>query len=305
MKKHTLIATVVSVAILAIAMLGIAGCASNDSSAQPSPQDRQGSASTQETEAESTHIRILTTELSEKALSEVEQAYVANGHDGVDFQNSTYQGSRDLSSQTSQGIDADAVMSASNSEMDTLQSASLIDASTRAATVQDPIAIVAADSSAINSFSLSDAASGSYRLVIGNESDEIGNDVRQSLTTVDGYVQSDGSRGVNATGRGGSYSEALAREGQVTIAATTTEITNALSNGTADVGFLRESDVYRLGGVKIVGHLPANTHSNVVFSTAVVANSEQADAARDFLRWASQDPAALSIWQKWGFSSVS
>ncbi len=303
MKRHTIYVVATAVAAMAIAALCFAGCSSQSSSSQA--QEHQSSSDTQNSQPETTQISVLSNDISAQALSEVEQAYVASGHDNVSFSNSTFQGARDFSAQTSEGVDADIIMCASRSEMDQLQDASSIDASTRADTVQDNIVIVVTSSSTITQLSLTDAASGNYRLVMGNETDEIGNDVRQALTTVGGYRQSDGTQGAAASGRGGNYSEALAREGQVTLAATDQEVVNALSQGTADVGFLRESDVYRLGGVKIVGRIDANTHTNVVFPTAVSTDSQNSSAARDFLSWASQDQTAQTIWEKWGFSPVA
>ena len=72
-------------------------------------------------------------------------------------------------------------------------------------------------------------------------------------------------------------------------------------SGEAQAAFVYTSDVYRFGGVKIVGTVEANTHKNIVYPGAVCKQSKNADAANDFLKWSTTDAEAIKIWQKWGF----
>ena len=65
------------------------------------------------------------------------------------------------------------------------------------------------------------------------------------------------------------------------------------------------SDVYRFGGVKIVGAVPADTHKNIVYPAALCADSENAEAAQEFLDWLFSDEDAIKIWQEWGFELTS
>lgn len=302
MKKHKIYSLLACITLVAVAVFSFAGCAGQQNQSD-STQDQQESNDAQET-SEPTHISILTSNLCEQAVAELEQSYIAQGHSDVDFDTTTYQDSKDLSSQISSGITADAVVCKSASDMDQLQRNSLINDATYTQCAQDNIVIVAPTSSNITGFTLDDAATGQYRLAIGNESDEIGRDTRQALSTVGGYVYIDGSQGATSSGKGGNFSPALSKEGRVVIDATDKEIIDSLTKGTADVGFMRESDVYRLGGVKIVGHVSPSTHSNVTFSSAIIKDSDQSEAAQDFLMWAAQDTSAQTIWQKWGFDPI-
>ena len=60
-------------------------------------------------------------------------------------------------------------------------------------------------------------------------------------------------------------------------------------------------ELYRFGGVKIVGTVPAETHKAIVYPAAVCTDSENAEAAQAFLDWAYTNEDALKIWQEWGF----
>ena len=68
-----------------------------------------------------------------------------------------------------------------------------------------------------------------------------------------------------------------------------------------DVAFVYTSDVYRFGGVKIVGTVPADTHKNIVYPGAITANCENVEATQEFLDWCLNSDQAKKIWQEWGF----
>ena len=72
-------------------------------------------------------------------------------------------------------------------------------------------------------------------------------------------------------------------------------------SGDVDVAFVYTSDVYRFGGVQIVGTVPANTHKNIVYPGAVTSESKNAAATQEFLDWCLSSDKAQEIWQKWGF----
>ena len=61
------------------------------------------------------------------------------------------------------------------------------------------------------------------------------------------------------------------------------------------------SDVYRFGGVQIVGTVPADTHKNIVYPGAITSNCKNAEATQEFLDWCLSSDKAQEIWQKWGF----
>ena len=76
-------------------------------------------------------------------------------------------------------------------------------------------------------------------------------------------------------------------------------------SGEVDVAFVYSSDVYRFGGVRVVGIVPEDTHKPIIYPAAICAESEAAEVAAVFLEWAFNDVGALKIWQEWGFELVS
>ena len=76
-------------------------------------------------------------------------------------------------------------------------------------------------------------------------------------------------------------------------------------SGAVDVAFVYSSDVYRFGGVKVIGVVPNDTHKKIIYPAAVCKDSKQAEAAAEFLDWATTDADAKKLWQEWGFELVT
>ena len=51
----------------------------------------------------------------------------------------------------------------------------------------------------------------------------------------------------------------------------------------------------------MVGKVPADTHKNIVYPCSICTDSTNAEAAAEFIEWATTDPEALKTWQEWGF----
>ena len=59
------------------------------------------------------------------------------------------------------------------------------------------------------------------------------------------------------------------------------------------------------GGVKVIGVVPNDTHKKIIYPAAVCTDSKQAEAAAEFLDWATTDADAKKLWQEWGFELVT
>ena len=90
-------------------------------------------------------------------------------------------------------------------------------------------------------------------------------------------------------------------EGKVVTQTSVGNVCKLAQSGEVDVAFVYTSDVYRFGGVKIVGTVAGDTHKNIVYPGAVCTQSKYQEEAQAFLDWCLTDPEALKIWQKWGF----
>ena len=98
-----------------------------------------------------------------------------------------------------------------------------------------------------------------------------------------------------------TYWEKAKAKGKVVTQTSVGNVCKLAQSGEVDVAFVYTSDVYRFGGVKIVGTVAGDTHKNIVYPGAVCTQSKYQEEAQAFLDWCLTDPEALKIWQKWGF----
>jgi molybdate transport system substrate-binding protein len=187
--------------------------------------------------------------------------------------------------------------------MDAADQAGFIDPSSRFDMFTNDLVMVTSENNTnITSCTLDDIAAGKYKVAVGDESVPAGNYACQSLSTVGCYTEPDGTTGSKASGTGGSFSGALAGNGMVSLQTSVGNVCKQAQSGDVDIAFVYTSDVYRFGGVKVVGTVPSNTHKNIVYPAAVTSMTQNATESQDFLNWCATDPEALKVWQKWGFT---
>ena len=109
----------------------------------------------------------------------------------------------------------------------------------------------------------------------------------------------DGSAGTD-----GSY-DGTPLEGKVNLQSSVGNVCKQAQSGAVDVAFVYSSDVYRFGGVKVIGVVPDDTHKNIIYPAAICKDSTQAEAANEFIEWATTNADAKKLWQEWGFELVS
>ena len=131
-----------------------------------------------------------------------------------------------------------------------------------------------------------------------------GNYTNQALSTVGCFIDADGKTGKDSAGTDGSY-DGTPLEGKVNLQSSVGNVCKQAQSGAVDVAFVYSSDVYRFGGVKVIGVVPDDTHKNIIYPAAICKDSTQAEAANEFIEWATTNADAKKLWQEWGFELVS
>ena len=160
--------------------------------------------------------------------------------------------------------------------------------------------MVTKEDSSITEATLDDVAAGKYSICVGDDSVPAGNYAAQSLSTVGVYTPSaddSGKTGKDISGKGGTYSDSI----KVVTDTSVGNVCKHAQSGDVDIAFVYTSDVYRFGGVKIVGTVPAGTHKNIVYPGAITKDCKNVEQTQAFLDWCLTSSKAQEIWQKWGF----
>ena len=225
------------------------------------------------------------------------QALYTEQNPSITFADTQYKASGELNEMLGAGSYADLLITASKATMDTAVEKGYVDEGTRTDMFTNELVIVSKEDSDYQDVTLEDIASGDYTLCVGDDSVPAGNYAAQALSTVGLYESPDGKTGADCSGKEGKY------VGITPVLQTSVgNVCKQAENGDVDLAIVYSSDVYRFGGVKIVGIIPDDTHKAIVYPGAVCADSENADAADAFMQWCLTDPDAQAIWQKWGFT---
>ncbi len=302
MKKHV---RIVLAAVCAFAMVGafaLVGCSSaSQKSEQPQKSEGQSSTDAKAEQHDAVELQIFAANSLSKAMEEVQQLY-SKDHSWVSFADTQYEASGTLNEMLGAGSYADVLITASKGTMDTAVEKKYVDESTRFDMFTNDLVIVTGEKSSITEVKLADLTSGTYTLSVGDANVPAGNYAKQSLTTTDPacWISADGTTGKDCSGKDGTF-EGTPLAGKVTEGSSVGNVCSYANSGDVDLAMVYSSDVYRFGGVKIVGTVPADTHKNIVYPAAVCADSKNAEAAQEFLDWAFSNEDAVKIWQNWGF----
>ena len=254
----------------------------------------------QEQKKENIQLQIFAANSLSKAMEEVQQAYVEDGHGNASFADTQYNASGELNEMLGAGSYADLLISASKGSMDTAVEKGYVDEGTRTDMFKNDLVMVSKEGSSLTNVTLEDIASGKYSICVGDDSVPAGNYAAQALSTVGIYNPAGneaGKTGKDISGKGGSYSSNL----KVVTDTSVGNVCKHAQSGDVDIAFVYTSDVYRFGGVEVVGTVPDNTHKSIVYPGAITKDCKNADAAKGFLDWCLNSQKAQEIWQKWGF----
>lgn len=284
MKKMTRRAFAAFTAMSLVGALGMAGCSGTE--------DKAADDAAQQDPVE---LQIFAANSLSKAMEDIQALYTEQ-NPNVTFADTQYKASGELNEMLGGGAYADLLISASKGSMDTAVEKGYVDESTRINMFKNDLVIVAKEDSSIENVTLQDIADGKYTVAVGDESVPAGNYACQALSTVGAYADPSGATGADITGKGGEF------VGITPVLQTSVgNVCKQAENGDVDVAIVYTSDVYRFGGVKIVGEIPVDIHKNIVYPGAVTAQSENAEAVVAFLNWCMSDPDAQKIWNEWGF----
>lgn len=287
--------SILALAAAFAAMVAMVGC----SSEQKSEEATDEKAAT-ETTAEPVELQVFAANSLSKAMEEVQAAYIEDGHSNVTFADTQYKSSGELNEMLGAGSYADLLISASKGSMDTAVKEGYVDEGTRVDMFKNDLVIVSKEGSGLKDVTLQDIADGKYTFCVGDESVPAGNYADQALSTVGVYIPSgddEGKTGKDISGKNGSFAEGY----NPVLDTSVGNVCKHAQSGDVDVAFVYTSDVYRFGGVEIVGTVPADTHKNIVYPGAITSQSKNVEATQEFLDWCQNSEKAQEIWQKWGF----
>lgn len=294
---------IVVAAVCAFAMVGafaLTGCSSNNSSSTEQKPDTTQTEQAADNSKEQVELQVFAANSLSKAMEEVEAAYIADGHTNVSFADTQYKASGELNEMLGAGSYADLLISASKGSMDTAAEKGYVDSSTRVDMFKNDLVMVSKEGTDLKDVTLQDIADGKYTFCVGDESVPAGNYACQSLSTVGVYLppaSDEGKTGKDISGKGGTFADGFAPVLDTSVG----NVCKHAQSGDVDVAFVYTSDVYRFGGVQIVGTVPADTHKNIVYPGAVTSNCKNTEATQEFLDWCLSSDKAQEIWQKWGF----
>lgn len=294
---------IVVAAVCAFAMVGafaLTGCSSNNSSSTEQKPDTTQTEQSADNNKEQVELQVFAANSLSKAMEEVEAAYIADGHTNVSFADTQYKASGELNEMLGAGSYADLLISASKGSMDTAAEKGYVDSSTRVDMFKNDLVMVSKEGTDLKDVTLQDIADGKYTFCVGDESVPAGNYACQSLSTVGVYLppaSDEGKTGKDISGKGGTFADGFAPVLDTSVG----NVCKHAQSGDVDVAFVYTSDVYRFGGVQIVGTVPADTHKNIVYPGAVTSNCKNTEATQEFLDWCLSSDKAQEIWQKWGF----
>ncbi len=298
MKKYLRFMTAAVLTFALVGMFALAGCSSNTAEESSSAE----SANTEEpatAPADAVELQLFAANSLSEAMDAV-QALYTESHPEITFADTQYEASGTLNEMLAAGSYADVLITASKGTMDTAVEEGYVDEGTRFDMFTNDLVIVAGENSDISEVTLDDVASGQYTVAVGDDNVPAGNYAKQALSTVGCWVDEEGTTGKDSDGKGGTF-DGTPLAGLVTEGSSVGNVCSYANSGDVDLAFVYTSDVYRFGGVKIVGTVPSDSHKSIVYPAAVCANSENAEAAAAFLDWCTTDEEALKIWQEWGF----
>lgn len=285
MKKFSRVFLVSMLALVMACSFALIGC----------QESKKEEPKAQEPAKEKVEMQIFAANSLTKALAEVQELYTKS-HDWVTFADTQFEASGTLVESLTAGSKADILITASKGTMDTAEEGKLVDSATRFDMFTNDLVIVAKEGSGLYGVTIQDIADGKYTVAVGDDNVPAGNYAAQALSTVGAYNDSSGATGKDAKGKEGSYVGI-----SPSLESSVGNVCKKAEAGEVDVAIVYTSDVYRFGGVEVVGEIAADTHKSIVYPAAITADTKISTEADAFLQWAITDADALKVWQKWGF----
>ena len=258
--------------ILSIIIMSVA-CGNTNQS-----ENQQGSNSTTQTKDNNITLTISAAASLKDSMQELQKLYATEKPNVKITYN--FGASGTLQQQIEQGAPADIFMSAATKQMDALKQKNLLVDDTVKNLLENNVVLIAPkDSSEIKDFA--DLAGDKVKKVALGEPKSVpvgqySQDVLNSLKIMD-KVQP-----------------------KAVLAKDVKEVLTWVETKNVDAGIVYETDAKVSDKVKIVATAPANTHKPVLYPVAVIKNSKNVDAAKDFLNFIASDKGK-AVFEKYGF----
>ena len=209
-----------------------------------------------------------------------------------------YDSSGTLKKQIQNGAECDIFISAAQKQMNQLDGSKdatanpdkldFIDSATRINLLENKVVLVTPEGNPKQIQNFNDMAAklkdGSVRLVMGNSDVPVGQYTEKILK----FYNLD--------------EKAIASAGNITYGSNVKEVTTQVLEGSADCGVVYATDAFS-AKLKPVDQATKEMCGQVIYPAAVLKNSKQQDAAKDFLKFLQSDEA-MKIFESVGFSRV-
>ncbi|MBV8882422.1 MAG: molybdate ABC transporter substrate-binding protein [Chroococcidiopsidaceae cyanobacterium CP_BM_RX_35] len=212
------------------------------------------------------------------AMGDIKQLYTQT--------NLTYNfgGSGSLQQQIEQGAPVDVFISAAPKQMNALQKKGLVLTETRKNLLRNEVVLIAPKTStAVSDFK--DLTNDKVkRIALGEpNSVPVGKYSQEVLTSLGLFAQ---------------------LKPKIVFAKDVRQVLSYVETGNADAGIVYITDAKISNKVKIVATAPAKSHSSIVYPVAVLKDSKNIDAAKQFVQFLFSE-RAKAVFEKYGFSSLS
>jgi molybdate transport system substrate-binding protein len=214
-----------------------------------------------------------------EAMGEIQEAYAEeNPNVTLTF---TFASSGSLATQIEEGSGADVFLSASTKYMDQLEEEGLLLEGSYTDLLQNSVVLVVPEDSTLGLTSFEDVTSDDVTMIgIGNpDSVPVGQYAQEVFESL------------------GIWDEV---EAKANFGSDVKTVLSWVETGDVDCGVVYSTDAAVSEGVTVVATAPEGSVSDIIYPAGILADTEEADAAQDFLEFLQSDTAA-EIFESYGF----
>ena len=229
---------------------------------------------------ETTNLTVSAASSLTDAMNEIEKLYQQQKPE-VDL-TYNFASSGSLEQQIQQGAPVDVFFSAASKQMNALQDKQLLLEGTRQDLLQNEVVLITpTENSSIDSFA---DLTNAENISIGEpEGVPAGKYAKEALTSLKLYSKV---------------------EPKTVLAKNVRQVLTYVETGNVDAGLVYATDVWQSDKVKVVAAAPEASHSPVVYPVAVIKNSQESQAAKDFVQFLASDKAG-KVFERYGFKRIS
>lgn len=285
--KHLTKSTIAALLVLSMTA-GLAGCGSSNTTTAD-----KGSAPT---ETEQTELVVFAAASMTETLEEIKETYEAE-HERVTL-TFNFDSSGTLKTQIEEGADCDVFISAGQEQMDQLDITAdaavntdgldFVEDGSRIDLLENKVTLVVPEENETGIESFDDLKTkleiGDIMLAMGNSDVPVGQYTQKILQ----YY--------------GLDEQALADADKITYGSNVKEVTTQVAEGSVDCGVIYCTDAFS-ADLTVVDEATAEMCGQVIYPAAVMKNSSDVDAAREFLDYLTTDEA-MKVFESVGFAPV-